>query len=145
MDEASYAEQLARQKPDLASALYAMDLALEMLQSAKEKLSKEDYRGAFDASKNAVRLASSAVMFRDGYVSDNLESTAAYLLQKYPGDFPVEEWHKLEEMTIEGGYGLYYMIMKAMGKVKKAGEAEAIEAFEVANHFIQSALGEIHI
>jgi hypothetical protein len=145
MDEAGYVDQLSRNRPDIARAMYAIDLASELLDSAREKYGKEDFRGAFEDCRNAMRLASSAVLFRDGFVSDSLEATASYLLQRYPGIFPVEEWYRMEESAFEGGYGLYYLLLKAAGKVRKTGEQEAAEALSVAGVFLESAMEEIYV
>jgi hypothetical protein len=143
MEEWAHTAGLARKNPDVAGALYAVTLAGDLLESAGDKFSRKDYPGAFEDSRNAMRLASSALLLRDGYVSDSLETTISYLFQRYPGELPLDEWHRFEEAAYGSGYGLYFMILKAMGKVKKTGEQEAYEAMSTAMAFINSTRAEM--
>ena len=143
MDEGGYVSGPLRTQPDMASAVFALERASYMLESARERFGRRDYPGAFEESRNAIRMASSAMLFRDGYVSENLETTVSYLVQRYPGAFPVEEWQRLEDVPMEDTPGLYNMILGAMGKIKKTGEQEAMEAMALADAFIGSARAEM--
>jgi hypothetical protein len=143
MEEGGYVSAPVRTQPDMASALFALELASGMLDSARERFARQDYNGAFEESRNAVRMASSAILFRDGYVSDNLESTVSYLLQRYPGAFPVEGWQGLEDIPLEDTPGLFNMVLSAVGRLKKAGEQEASEALALAAAFVESAWAEM--
>jgi len=129
--------------PDFASAVLALDLASNMLDQAKEKFERGDFAGSMEDSRNAVRVATSAILFKDGFVSDSFESTLNHLLKNYPGAFPLEEWRKLEISAPENGYGLYHMMVVALRMVKKADEDEAGKAIAIAAMFINSARAEM--
>jgi len=134
---------LARRDPDPAGAMFALKMASEHLSSASILFSKKEFHGAFESSRNAIRLASSAVMVRDGYISGTLEGTVGYLLQRYPGAFPVERWEHVESVRIDAGNGIYSMILGSLGKLKKAGEQDASEALAIASSFLETARAEL--
>jgi len=129
--------------PDRASAQNALRLASDLLSISRERFAEGDYPGAFEQSRNAIRMASAALLFKEGYLSDSLDATTAFLLKRYPGVFPVQEWLGLESMPAEGAPGLYNMILSAMGKIKKTGAQEAKEAILVAESFFMSAESEL--
>jgi hypothetical protein len=133
----------ARREPDRASAMFALRVASEHLGSASEFFSKKKFHLAFETSRNAIRIASSALMLRDGYISDTFEGTAGYLLDRYPGTFPVHSWGKLEMIQTEASGGLYLMILSFLGKLKKAGEQDARDALAAAKIFVGSAREEM--
>ncbi len=134
---------LIRREPDTASAILALQLAAESLGEARARFSRRDYTAALELSRNAMRLASSALLFRDGCVCPTLESASSYLAWRYPGSFPLDEWERLESIPIEDSPGLYNMILSALGKLKKAGEQEATDALSAASIFIESARAEM--
>jgi hypothetical protein len=143
MEEGPGLADAATVAPDWASALNALSLATDMLILAQERFSRGDYSGAFEYSRNAIRMASSSLLFRDGILSGSLEATVAHLMKHYPGVFPVDEWQRLEVIPATDSPGLYNMILSAMGKLKKTGEQEAKEAMKVAGSFITSANSEM--
>ncbi|MEW6721966.1 MAG: hypothetical protein AB1324_01755 [Candidatus Micrarchaeota archaeon] len=120
-----------------------LGLAMAMLDSARVRAGRQDYLSALADCKNAIRLASSALLRRDGCVCESLEETISYLAGRYPGSLPLNEWRGLEEALVEGGHGLYNMLMEAMGKVKKAGPEEAYGAIGIAEQFIARAREEM--
>jgi len=143
MDEEGAASEITRISPNRAGALIALQSASDLLLLARELFSHGDFRGALLESRNAIRLSSSALLFSDGVVSDNLETTLAYLSERHPGALPIEEWHRLEEAPDEDSPGLYGMILAAMGKLKKTGRQEAKDAIALAESFILSASAEM--
>jgi hypothetical protein len=143
MDEGPILAGAASIAPDLQSAINALGLASGMLILAEDCFAKEDYPAAFEHSRNAIRMASSALLFRDGIMSDSLEATAAHLLKRYPGVFPIDGWEQLEAIPLADSPGLYNMLLSLMGKLKKTGEQEAREAILVAGSFIMSANSEM--
>ena len=137
MEEAGYPIEPVPLGKDLASAVLALDLASSLLDIARERFLRGDYHGSLEQSRDAIRVASSAMLFKDGYISASFESTLNYFLKNYPGAFPLDEWRGLE--TAYTQYGLFSMIMKALRKEKKAGEDEASAAIAAASAFINSA------
>src|SRR4030042_4431011 len=87
---------VARRPPDPSSAIFALRAASDSLASASELYDRKDYQEAFERSRDAIRLVSSALMFRDGCICGTLEASAPSLLERYPGMFPVGEWERIE-------------------------------------------------
>ncbi len=129
-------------KPAPASASYAADLAESVLAEAKQAFSSGDYTLALAHSKDAIRLASSAVMLRDGYITDDFDKTVVYLSRRYGPAFPTRGWEKVE-MTYLGGGGLYNAILRALGRKILSDRELVSEAISVAESFIQSARKEV--
>jgi hypothetical protein len=142
MNEGAYVTSLIPKKPDYASALIALNAASDLLESAREKLLHDDLPGALESSRDAIRMATSALLFRDGYVAASLEATADYLSKKYPGIFPLGEWD-IVEVAASGRITLYKFLLSAMGKLKKSDRQEADRAVETAETFIQTARMEL--
>ena len=76
--------EIVQKQPDLDSALCAIDTASEMLNAAAEKLSQKDYATAFNDSRDSMRVAISALLFKDGVIASTFEATADYLEKHYP-------------------------------------------------------------
>lgn len=131
------------QGPDFASAVLALDLASSMLDEAKERFARGDFAGSMEESRNAVRVATSAILYKDGFVSDSFESTLNHLLKNYPGAFPLDEWRRMESNAPDRGYGLYHMMLQALKMAKKADEDAASKAIATADMFINSARAEM--
>jgi hypothetical protein len=145
MDEGQGQADMAAVAPDRAGAAGALSLASRMLALSIERLEAGDYAGSVGESRNAIRLASSAMLMCDGVVVGSLEATAEYLARNHPGVFLVEEWVALEQAAAVETPGLYNMLLTAMGKVKKTGEQEAKEAMRVAEAFVSSAKSEMSL
>jgi len=143
MDEMPSSPDAAIIAPNRIGAAGALRLASEMLSAARERLGARDYAGSIEESRNAIRMASSALLMQEGLVMGTLEATAAYISHHYPGAFPLQEWVALENMASETAPGLYSMILEAMGKVKKTDEQDAREAIRVAESFVSSAESEL--
>src|SRR5262249_21390411 len=131
-----------RHMPDHGGAMFALGLAVDMLQEAREMRESNDYHAALEDSRDAIRIACSAIMLRDGYVTDDFDKTVKYLLEHYDSLFPVREWERVE-MTYLGEGGLYNMLMRAMGRSKKTDDELVNEALSVAEKFISAATKEL--
>jgi len=143
MIEPAFSDRVAKRTADPASAIFALKMASETLDVANEMYSRNDYNESFERSRDAIRLVSSALMFRDGYVSDTLEGSIAYLLERYPGMFPVEAWERIESFQSDHGTGILAFILRILGKVNKAGAQEAKDALRAASSFVDSARAEM--
>lgn len=123
--------------------MFALRMASETLEAANDLYSRKDYNEAFERSRDAIRLVSSALMFRDGYLSDTLEGSTTYLLERYPGMFPVDAWERIERFQTDHGTGILAFIFRILGKVNKAGAQEAKDALKAAASFVESARAEM--
>ncbi len=130
--------------PDPASASHAAYLAESVLELAKEAFASGDYHLALAHTKDAIRLASSAVLIRDGYITDDFDKTVVYLSKRYGPAFPIRGWEKVE-MTYLGGGGLYNAILRAMGKPVRSDRELVGEAIAVAETFITTARMEVEM
>ena len=83
------------------------------------------------------------MMFRDGYISDRFEGAVAHILERYPGMFPVAEWEEMESFPLESASGLFNLILRLLGRLKKPGEQEASQALRTAKAFVESARAEM--
>ncbi len=128
--------------PDPSSASYAADLAESVLLEAKDAFALGDYNLALSQAKDAIRLASSAVMFRDGYITDDFDKTVVYLSKRYGPAFPIKGWEKVE-MTYLGGGGLYNAILRALGRKVLSDQELVSEAISVAETFIAASRREM--
>lgn len=144
MEEGGYATNSKRIGLEIASAIHAVNLARDMLKTAKERCLIKDYHSALEYSRNSIRIASSAVLIRDGYITDDFEKTVKYLTTRYDSRFPLREWEKVE-MTYLGEGGLYNIILKAMGKTKKSDDELVLEAISVAEKFVRSVRNELSL
>lgn len=129
--------EMVRKSPDMARAMFAMDAALEIFDAAREKFNYGRYGEAFQESKGAIRMASSALLLRDGYVASTFEATAKYIADKYDDLLPVDEWWHIESMPNGDGPGILNLIIRLAGKNKETGEGKAGRALEIAERFLE--------
>lgn len=123
-------------EPDFDSALYAVNAASEMLNEAADKLSQKDYASAFSASRDCMRIAASALLFRDGVIASTLEATTEYIQKIYPDKLPLKEWGNIEKVQTGEGPGIFNLIVKTVNK--PLGESEAERALDIAARFIDT-------
>ena len=123
-------------KPDAVQAMAALNAAAELLTSANERLNTDDFGNSFEDSRGSIRVAVSALMFRDGVIAQTLESAVAYLTEKYPDSFPLEKWEEIEKTVTGEGPGLMNAIIGIMGKKTRKEEAE--DAMKVAIEFLDT-------
>ena len=80
-------------------AAYAFEAATAMLASAMELAEQCSFDEAILSARDSMRMASSALLFKDGLVAGDLESICAYLKKKYGDELPVEEWRDVERLS----------------------------------------------
>ncbi len=125
--------------PEPSKAIYAVGVAEELIGSAREKADSGKYEDAMEDIKNAIRVASSALLYNDGYVANTLDTTCYYLQNHYPKKFPVKEW-KIIEIGTKTGVKLVDTILEKLGfgKKQEARKREAERALAIAEVFVQS-------
>ena len=121
---------------------HAYELASERLELARRSFYDGDMQAALENSRDCMRLVSSAILFRDGYVTNDFDKTVRYLSKRYDSIFPLRDWERAE-MTYLGSGGLYNMIMAAMGKPKKTDRELVGEALKAAERFFETARREL--
>ena len=129
--------ELVYKAPDYSSAVNAINMASEILNLASEKMTRKDYIGSFNESKNAIRIAASAPLFKDGCIAQTFEATVSYLNERYPNRFPLKEWESVENKVTGEGSGLLNILIRSLGK--HAGEKEAKHALDTAREFLEKA------
>ncbi|MBU0591812.1 hypothetical protein KKF81_00270 [Candidatus Micrarchaeota archaeon] len=127
--------EIVRMVPDMPSAVEAISSASEALNFAKEKFNQQNYGESIHESKSAIRLASAAVLFRDGYIASTLNATIRYLEEHYPDKFPNEDWKKLELIPDGEGPGLMNIIIRML-KNSDNRKRDAEHAISVAEKFL---------
>jgi len=132
---------LLKINPEPSKAVYAAGMAKDFIESAKEKMDSGRYDDAMEDIKNAIRIASSAIMYNDGYVANTLDTTCYYLQNHYPEKFPVKEW-KIIELGTKTGVRMVDAVMERLGFGKKqdAKKNEAERALAIAEAFVQSVM-----
>ncbi|MFH1394460.1 MAG: hypothetical protein ABII71_03685 [Candidatus Micrarchaeota archaeon] len=110
---------IARTTPDDENALFALAIAADLYESAKSRLESGDSRGSLSDSKNCIRMAASALLYKDGYMAASLETTIYYLEKNYSGMFPVQDWKIIEELQPDDVGGIYSFLVRRLGLKKK--------------------------
>jgi uncharacterized protein (UPF0332 family) len=143
MDEDSFDSDIVSIRPDLAGAVFAISIASEMLNNARERFARSDYTGALEESRNSMRMASSALLLKNGHMAGSFEATAAYLSRCYPGRFPLRTWYRAETTVIHKQGGLYGMLAGAIGKATKNLQQDANDAINAADGFLDAVRREM--
>jgi uncharacterized protein (UPF0332 family) len=132
-------EDLVVIRPNPVGAVMALDAAADLLASASDKLAREDYEGAFSDARNSMRLVSSALLLRDGYVAVTLEATTSYLEERYTGLVPVEPWREMETAFPGETAGIMGRLLSTLGKNKRIDLESTEQALATARSFLRSA------
>lgn len=127
-------------KPDLPKAALAIEVALDMLDVAKEKFDRSDYLSAFNEARNSIRVSSSAILFRDGCFHSDFSKTFGYLTANYPGNLPLNEWMRLESIDFTAKQGILLTIARKVLNIEKHQSKQAIL---VAWSFLDSVRKEV--
>ncbi len=131
-------EDLVVSRPAPVAAVMALNTAAELLESAAEEFAREDYPSSFMDARNSMRLASSALLLRDGYVGVTLEATTSYLEARYAGMVPVETWKELETAFPGETAGIMSRFLGTLGRNKKIDRESTEQALAAANDFLRS-------
>ncbi len=125
-----------RKTPDMISALQAVEAASQMLLRASDMLKGGDYSGSLEQSRGALRVAASALLYKDGIIAQTFEATTEHIEKSYPKTFPLKDWHKIEKTVTGDGPGLLNLLIRASGK--QAGIPEARHALNIATIFLNN-------
>lgn len=123
---------IVKKTPDRLSAIYALSTASMLIEDAKDKYDRGNFVGTITSSRDAMRMASSALLFNDGYIAPTFEATVFYLSKKYPKRFPLEEWKAAESPSISG------RLSSLLGSALSMQE-EASKALNSAEKFVAEA------
>lgn len=127
--------------PEPSKAVFAIETALRLYETAKTDMENRRYDDAYAGSKNAIRMASAAIMYNDGYVANTMEGAYEYIEKNYGDKMVVGEWKDVEIKAPENK-GIIETILEIIGirRRKEGEEAERAEkALSVAKTFIESA------
>jgi len=144
-EAADATSEIIRKNPDTTGARFAANAALDLLAMARERLDNRDYVEAFRGSKDAIRMASSALLLNDGYVASTFEATLRCIEERHSGQLPIDEWQYLENMLTGEGPGLLNLIVRLAGKNMKTGKHEASQAIAIAERFVASVMAIIEL
>ena len=126
-------------KPEPSKAIFALETAFGLLEVAKGEMENKQHEDAYEDSKNAMRMASAAIMYNDGYFASTIDGTYEYVEKKYGESGLVKEWKIVEEKSPENR-GFVNKLLEALGlRKRKDMETDARRAFSVAETFVQSA------
>jgi uncharacterized protein (UPF0332 family) len=116
-------------------ATEALSVAAELLVSAKENADSTEFDEAFLAARDSMRIASSAILFRDGCVASDFESTYAYLKKEYGESIPLDEWKEVERISKSRAS----LLSGLFGAGKKNIENDSKKALEAALKFLKAS------
>ena len=109
---------LVRILPNRIKAIEAVNLASELLEQARIYFEEGNYEECMNRSRDAVRVASSALLFGDGFVASTFEDTLEYIKTRYPAKFPINDWMRLENVSIIDG--IKYLLLSREKKKEEA-------------------------
>ncbi len=127
--------------PEPYKAMHAIETAKELLNSAEELLETGDYESAYGNALNAMRMASSALMFLDGQIAQTLETAVEYIKNTH-SKIPVDEWRDAEYQD-PLKKGILNRLFEIFGIRKSDDRARATKVVGVARVFILSIDEEI--
>lgn len=145
MEEGSSNSDVISIEPDLAGAVLAVGMASEMLNRARECFANKDYSAALGEARDSMRLASSALMLRNGHMAGSLDATLDYLSHYYPGKLPLMSWYKAETAVVAKSGGLYNIMAVMLGKAVRDPEQEASNAMNAASTFLEAVRMEMEL
>lgn len=117
-------------------AAYALEVAAALLGTAMEMAEKSEYDEAIVSARDAMRMAGSALLFKDGLVSSDLGSSCSYLKKKYGDELPVSEWERVEALSKTS---ILDKLADFLGSGKDRLEKDALQAMESAHRFLHAS------
>ena len=126
--------------PEPSRAIFAVETAAHLIEAAKTELENRRYEEAYEDAKNAIRMASAAMMYNDGYVANNIEGAYEYMDKKYGEKVMVKEWKTVEVRSPENRGIIDRLLEMLRLKKRKEDEMEidARKALHVAEVFVES-------
>lgn len=131
-------DDLVAGAPDPLTAMLAMQTASDLLTSASQRFAGGDYAAAFADARDAMRMASSAVLLRDGYIASTLEASLAYLESRYSGMLPLEAWKDAESALVQESTATG-RLAALLGRNKRTDRESTKNALAAAGSFLSSA------
>jgi hypothetical protein len=131
-------EDLAAGPANPLAAMLAMQTASDLLSSASQRLAAGDCAGAFTEARDAMRMVSSALLLRDGYMAGTLEASLSYLESRYSGLLPLEAWREAE-LTVAQGSTVTGRFAALLGRNKRIDRKSTEGALAAALSFLSSA------
>lgn len=128
-------------KPEPSKAMFAIEAAADLVESARIGIRQNNFEQAYEDSKNAIRMASSAIMYNDGYIANSLDGAYDYMEKVQGKKELVEDWRNIEIKSPENT-GFFDRILDFLRLKKKSyvnTEESARKALSVAEVFVQSA------
>lgn len=134
-----YGESLQRVEPEAGRGVYALSVAMDILESARQKAADSRFDDAIVLCRDSMRMASSALLFEDGVVAGDLEASCDYISRKYGDSVPTGEWKAVESMALTGPAD---RILAVFGRSGGTAGQKAKAVLESAFRFI-GAVSEI--
>ena len=116
-------------------AAYALEVAASLLGTAKEMADQSSVDDAITTARAAMRMASSALLFKDGLISSDFNSSCDYLQKKYGDELPVSQWKRVEQLTKTSIVDKLADIFSSKGRLEK----NANEAMDAAHKFLSAS------
>jgi len=141
--EAEYGGRIQRVEAEIGRVMVALSAALEFLQSAQQKAAESSYDDAIILSRDSMRAASSAILFKDGLMAADLESSCSYLKRRYGDSVQVSEWREVEALAQPS---VMDSLAGIFGSRRGQREKDARRALECAARFVEATgtiIGEV--
>jgi hypothetical protein len=122
--------------PEPERAIYALSVAAQLLEEARIQSGESASVETVIKARDSMRIACSAILFKDGYVAADFDSSVAYLRSKYGEKVPINEWRDIELMA--KGSPLE-RITNFLGLAKNQGQENAKKALEAAGRFLEAS------
>jgi hypothetical protein len=122
--------------PEPERAIYALSIAVQLLDEAKEQAEESVYEQTIIKARDSMRIACSAILFKDGYIAGDFDSSCNYLTKKYGEKIPINEWKRVEQIA-KGNPIEKISAFLGLGKNKQQENAK--KAIELARAFIKAS------
>ncbi len=140
-EESTEIAGIVKTNPEPSKAMFAIEAASGLLETAKIGIVQKRYEDAYEDSRNAIRLASAAIMYNDGYVANTVNGAYDYMEQAHGKKSLVDEWKEVEIKSPQNK-GIVQIILEFL-RIRKSSEVNnetsARKALSVAETFVQSA------
>jgi len=122
--------------PEPERAIYALSVAAQLLEEAKVQAEGSPSEETIIMARDSMRIACSAILFKDGYIAPDFDSSVTYLASKYGEKVPLAEWKTIEQMAKGSPLG---KIAGFLGLGKGQAQENAMKALEAAGRFLEAS------
>ena len=122
--------------PEPERAIYALSVAAALLEEAKIQSEETASVETIIKARDSMRIACSAILFKDGYIAPDFDSSFSYLRSKYGEKVPLNEWKDIEQMAKASPLD---RITNLLGLAKDQGHKNAKKALESAGRFLEAS------